>query len=190
MFYHASGVGNIKVLKPRISNHGVPLVYFSTKRENALVYLSNAIEKYCKEQGFVHNGVWSKWGPYGFTKDGILQIEEYYPNALADTYKGVSGYIYSCESIPKCSSTIEIPDAAVSNQPVYTGHCEWIADAFDEIMNAVSKSFIKLVTYEEFARTRMDWLYHVIREEYKDAQQHPEYQFFLKGKFPEIVKEM
>ena len=52
MLYHASGTGGIRVLEPRRSNHGVPLVYFSRKRENVLVYLSNAIEKYCRETGF------------------------------------------------------------------------------------------------------------------------------------------
>ena len=49
MYYHASPIGTIKRLEPRVSNHGVPLVYFSKKRENVLVYLSNAIERYCKE---------------------------------------------------------------------------------------------------------------------------------------------
>lgn len=45
MYYHASPIGTIKRLEPRVSNHGVPLVYFSKKRENVLVYLSNAIER-------------------------------------------------------------------------------------------------------------------------------------------------
>ena len=53
MYYHASQVEGIKQLEPRVSDHHVPLVYFSTKRENTLVYLSNAIEKYCRETGFV-----------------------------------------------------------------------------------------------------------------------------------------
>ena len=80
-WYHATPIKNLTTLEPRISNHGVPLVYLSKKRENVLVYLSNAVEKYCKETGFEHNGKWSKWGPYGFDKNGILQLEEYYPNA-------------------------------------------------------------------------------------------------------------
>lgn len=45
MYYHASQVEGIKQLEPRVSDHHIPLVYFSTKRENTLVYLSNAIEK-------------------------------------------------------------------------------------------------------------------------------------------------
>lgn len=82
-------MNGINILEPRISNHGIPLIYFSVKRENVLVYLSNAIEKYCKETGFGYSGKWHKWGSYGFGKDGIQRIEEYYRNALEDTYKGI-----------------------------------------------------------------------------------------------------
>ena len=66
IYYHASQVDGIFILEPRISNHDVPLIYFSKKRENVLVYLSNAVEKYCKENGFKHEGNYLKWGPYGF----------------------------------------------------------------------------------------------------------------------------
>lgn len=45
MYYHASATGGIQYLKPQISNHKIPLVYFSLKRENALIYLSNAVER-------------------------------------------------------------------------------------------------------------------------------------------------
>ncbi len=50
MFFHASPVSGIQVLEPNISNHGISRVYLSKKRENVLVYLSNAIEKYCSEE--------------------------------------------------------------------------------------------------------------------------------------------
>ena len=53
IYYHASQVGGISILEPRVSNHNIPLIYLSKKRENVLVYLSNAIEKYCKEKGMV-----------------------------------------------------------------------------------------------------------------------------------------
>lgn len=79
MLYHASPTGGLTVLTPHVSNHGHPLVYFSKKRENVLVYLSNAVEKYCRDTGFVHTGQWEKWGPYGFDLDGVQRLEEYYP---------------------------------------------------------------------------------------------------------------
>ena len=47
-FYHGSSVANITALQPHVSNHGESWVYLSSKRENTLVYLSNAIEKFHK----------------------------------------------------------------------------------------------------------------------------------------------
>ncbi len=37
VYFPASPIKGIEILEPRISNHGVPLIYFSTKRENVLV---------------------------------------------------------------------------------------------------------------------------------------------------------
>ena len=104
MYYHASNVANIKELIPSVSMHGTPFVYLTTKRENALVYLSNAVEKYCKEIGLEHSGKYYKWCSYGFTKDGILELQEYWPDAVVDTYAGVSGYIYSAENVTSAES--------------------------------------------------------------------------------------
>ena len=118
MYYHGSNTQGIKILEPRISNHGTPLIYFSEKRENILVYLSNAIEKYCKETNFTHDGIWTKWASYGFTKDGILEIQEYYPNATYETYKGISGYIYSTDNIPDIEKQKDIPYAYHTDKPV------------------------------------------------------------------------
>ena len=87
MYYHASPIEGIIQLEPRVSDHHIPLVYFSTKRENTLVYLSNAVEKYCRETGFVYDGIWKKWGPYGFTKDGIQQLQEYEENTDHPEYR-------------------------------------------------------------------------------------------------------
>ena len=117
MYYHASPIEGITRLEPRVSNHGIPLIYFSKKRENVLVYLNNAIEKYCRDTGFSYDGKWEKWGPYGFDKDGRQRLEEYYPNALISTYKGVSGIIYSVETIVESDFALQIPDAAASSIP-------------------------------------------------------------------------
>ncbi|WP_139165222.1 hypothetical protein [Butyrivibrio sp. INlla16] len=109
------------------------MIYFSRKRENVLVYLSNAIEKYCRETGFDFCGIWQKWGPYGFDKEGRLCLEEYYPNALEETYSGVSGYIYSAYEIEDSGFEIQIPDAASSRSSgiqaflkrKFQGHSVW-----------------------------------------------------------------
>ncbi|SFQ37853.1 hypothetical protein SAMN04487928_13932 [Butyrivibrio proteoclasticus] len=189
MYYHASPVEGIKQLEPRVSDHHIPLVYFSTKRENTLVYLSNAIEKYCKETGFVYDGIWKKWGPYGFPKDGIQQLQEYYPNALEKTYKGVSGYIYSAESITDSGFEIKISNAASSNAPVKVVGTEFVPDAYDAILEAEEKGLIAIMRYEEMPEKMRKWIRRTILQEYEENADHPEYLHFLKGNFSDILGE-
>ncbi len=177
----------IFILEPRISNHDVPLIYFSKKRENVLVYLSNAVEKYCKENGFKHEGNYLKWGPYGFTKDGKLYIEEYYPNALINTYKNVSGYIYKAKNVIDSGFEINIPDAITSKNPVEVYDVEFVDDAYEEILKAEKIGLIKIIRYDEMTDKKKEWLKNIIKEEYKNAIDHPEYRFFLEGIFSSII---
>lgn len=183
MYYHASQVGGIRVLEPRISNHNIPLIYFSLKRENVLVYLSNAIEKYCKETGFVHNGKWHKWATYGFEADGTLRLDEYYPNAIKDTYKGVSGYIYSAENVCVNEDSVNINRAVTTSQPATVTDVEFIEDAYDKIIRTAEKGLIKIRRYEDLNDKMLSWIENTIRNEYNEAENEPDYRYFLKAKF-------
>ena len=184
MYFHASPVKGIKIIEPRISNHGIPLIYFSTKRENVLVYLSNAVEKYCKETGFDYSGKWYKWGPYGFSKDGMQHIDEYYPHALMDTYKGVSGYIYGVETITDSGFQLNIPDAATSSAPTPVKCYEFVPDAYEAIIAAEKEGLITIRRYEDSSKAQLEWNERTIRAEYENAADKPEYRHFLEGKFP------
>ncbi len=188
MYYHASATAGIKVLEPRVSSHGVPLVYFSKKRENVLVYLSNAIEKYCRETGFAYEGKCQSWGPYGFNKDGTLCLQEYYPNALISTYKGASAYIYSAESITDSGFQTHIPDAATSSLPVPVTHVEFVPDAYEAILQAEEEGLITILRYEEMSEKMRAWNQRTIRKEYEAAADHPEYRHFLRGNFRELLE--
>ena len=181
MYYHASPAPGIRVLEPRVSNHNTPLVYFSQKRENVLVYLSNAVEKFCRETGFPHQGNWTKWGPYGF-KNGILQLDEYYPNALEDTYRGVSGYVYHASSIQEAEH-IEIPSAAVSAVPVAVDGVEFVPDACEAILDAERRGLILVRRYEDLPEQMLAWIRKTVREQYDQAGAQPEYRWFLQNKF-------
>ena len=184
MYFHASPIKGIKILEPRISNHGIPLIYFSTKRENVLIYLSNAVEKYCKETGFDYSGKWTKWGPYGFNKEGTQRIEEYYPNALIDTYKGVSGYIYAVETITDSGFQVQIPNAATSSEPTPVKCCEFVPDAYEAIMAAEKEGLITIQRYEDSSKAQLEWIERTLRGEYEDAVDQPDYRHFIEGKFP------
>lgn len=184
MYFHASPTKGIELLLPRISEDRIPLVYFSEKRENVLVYLSNAIEKYCRETGFEHSGKWTKWGPYGFDKDGRQRIEEYYPGALQDAYKGASGYIYTAEVLTEAGFQPKIPYTAVSGGPVrVTGH-QFVPDAFDAILKAEKEGLITILRYEDNSPDKLDLIESTIKKEYEAAVCQPEYRHFLRGKFP------
>ena len=187
MYYHASPVGNIRQLEPRVSNHGIPLIYFSRKRENVLVYLSNAVEKYCRETGFIHNGIWQKWGPYGFNRDGKQRLEEYYPDALEKTYKGVSGFIYSVEHITDSGLDLRIPDAAACSSCAQVSGTEFVPDAYEAILEAERNGLITIMRYGEMPDQMREWNRRTILEEYENAADHPEYRHFLKGNFPDII---
>lgn len=183
MFYHASSIKGIKTLEPKISNHGIPLIYFSAKRENVLVYLSNAVEKFCKETGFNYSGVWHKWASYGFDKDSILTLDEYYPDALIDTYKGVSGYIYSAETINNSGDIINVPYAVTSRENVDVSDCEFIEDAYDEIFKAEENGLIRITRYEQLNDAKLKWIAETMKREYETSVDHPEYRYFIENKF-------
>lgn len=183
MFYHASDTPNIKTLIPHISNHNIPLIYFSIKRENVLVYLSNAVQKHCIEVNFAHKGNYQKWGSYGFNKNGILHLDEYYPNATEDTYKGVSGYIYRVDMMKEINELHDIPYAYTSDKPVMINDCEFIADAYEALLQAEQDGKIILNKYEDNSEEKLEWIRNAIIIEYDKASSHAEYQVFLKAKF-------
>lgn len=182
MLYHASPTAEIKTLHPHTSNHNTPLIYFSEKRENTLVYLSNAVEKYCRETGFKHEGIWEKWATYGF-KDGLLILEEYYPNAAKSTYSGVSGYIYHAEKDGSFEPQTDIPYAFISRNSVKTVGCEYIPDAYEALLSAAEKGQIVIKPYESNSPQKLEWIRETVKKEYEAAENHPEYRYFLKKHF-------
>lgn len=181
MLYHASPVNNIKTLTPRISNHGKPLVYFSSKRENTLVYLSNAVEKCCKENGFLHGGIYTKWGSYGFNGDGILTLDEYYPNATEDTYKGVSGYVYSARENENTLPFGEIPFSFISEKETETIGKEFVPDAYEALLTAAGEGKIIITEYKDNSPAKLQWIEKTVKKEYEEGSE--EYRFFLRNKF-------
>ena len=189
MYYHASKVKGLSVLEPNVSMHEKPLVYLSRKRENVLIYLSNAIEKFCRESGFVYDGVYQKWGPYGFDEDGIIRIEEYYPDALRSSMQGESGYIYSIKEAKLSDFDTGISDVVVSEKTVRVDGCEYVEDAYEAILEAEEKGLLRILRYEDLTDRKKRWITDTIKREYEEAEDHPEYRYFLLHHCPDILKE-
>ena len=184
MYYHATDVKDIKVLEPKGEDG---LVYFSTKRENVLVYLVNAVKKFCRDFGIKFEG--AHWGPYGFTQSGLLQIQEYFPNALEKTYKGESAYIYSAETVNDTGDCNYIKNVATSKEPVKVAAVEFVPDALETILDAEKQGLIAIRRYEEMSENGKAWVERTMIEQYKRATTN-DYKMFLKANFAEILKDI
>ena len=182
MFYHASNIADIKTLIPFSSGHGKRLVYFSTKKENTLVYLSNPVERYCREIGFESTDRCYRFMSYRFTEDNILKILEYWPNALEETYAGVSGYVYTASHIPN-AQIMDIPYVIAGKTPVTIESFEYVPDAFLAIKQAEEEGKIKIVRYQENSAESLDKIKKLVFREYEKAKSIPAYKAFLEAKF-------
>ena len=182
MFYHASNVEGLKVLKPHISNHGKSWVYFSTKRENILVYLSNSVEKHIKDKYNRPLIKYNKWASYGITQDGRVRIEEYYPNATKETFEGVSGYIYSVADINNAQPLKGILDVYVTQDEVKVDDCEYVVDAYAEILKAEKEGKIVIERFEDITDKKREWIVKTISSEYENTD-NEDYKEFLLDKF-------
>ena len=189
MLYHASQTPGIAMLEPRTSNEGVPRIYFSDKRENVLVYLSNAVEKICREDGFVHTGKWQKWATYGFAKDGLLHFSEYYENALADTYAGVQSYIYTVEPSEAVIPFEKIRSCFYAETPQRVASCEIVPDALEALLKAEREGKIVITRFSELSERKLEWIRQTTFDEYRNAADAPDYRYFLKKKYPFLETE-
>lgn len=182
-FYHGSPIADIKVLQPYVSNHGASWVYLTSKRENTLVYLSNAIEKYYKDKQLEHEGRFYKWASYGFNEEGVLVVEEYYPHATEETYKGVDGFIYCADNVEDYRVQPDIPFAAVSSKPIQVTSVEYIPDVYAELLKLEKSGDIIIRRYAENTDAKKAWIEKVVLDAFNKHQDRREYITFLKGKF-------
>lgn len=113
-------------------------------------------------------------------------MEEYYPNAFIETYKGVSGYIYSVETINNSGDNICIPYAATSREAVKVSECEFVEDAYEEIIKAEASELIRVKRFEQMNEDKQKWIANIMKQEYENAIDHPEYRYFIENKFGKI----
>ncbi len=106
---------------------------------------------------------------------------------MINTYKNVSGYIYRAKKVTDSGFEINIPDAITSKKSVEVYDVEYVADAYEEILKAEKNGLIKIIRYDDMTDKKKEWLKNIIKEEYKNAIDHPEYRFFLKGFFSSII---
>ena len=65
---------------------------------------------------------------------------------------------------------------------------EFVPDAYEAILEVERLGLIAVTRYSEMSERMREWNIRTIREEYRNAADHPEYRHFLKGNFGDILE--
>lgn len=177
MLYHGSSVGDLTELIPFVSDHGKPYVYFATNPVVALFYTVKIVDK-------PYN-----WFPYGF-KDGIPVYTEYYPDALADVYKGKRGYIYEFENVDTAEFMTDIDCACVCSAQVKTEKITEIPDVFEKLLEHEKNGDLIVERYENLSGNKIKQINKIIEAEiqrYDLKNNLSEYAEFIKSRFKDLI---
>lgn len=179
IFYHGSSIGGLTWLKPFISEHGKPYIYFAA---NPLVALLYAVKPVPKPFSFY---------PYGFDSNGAIVFSEYYENAFFDIYKGKIGYLYSCNDLPDIENPTQINCAYTCTKPVKPDNVSEIPDLYEYFKNHEEKGIFRIKPYYEISEKEMEFVLselekYVITYKLKDNHKHP-MSIFIKAHFPSIL---
>lgn len=147
-YYHCSPVHGLKVLKPGIpTNFDKPArVYLTTLLPMALMY-----------------GVRNFEYTYGYTKNGQIYYEEYFPNALKILYEGKSASLYICT--PDSAETTRIPNEAVAASEVAVQEEIIISDVYEALLEQERQGMLVIRRYEQLSPRMLAWIRKAEKEE-------------------------
>ena len=140
-YYHCSPTAGLTLLEPRKpeSFEKPARVYLTTLLPMALMYA-------------VRNYEYS----YGYTKEGQIYFEEYYPNALEILYRGKSASLYLCD--PESTETTQIPNEAVSEKAVPIVSETHIPDALEALLEQERLGALVIRRYHELPEEMLNWI--------------------------------
>lgn len=150
-YYHCSPTSGLTVLEPRKPQFSEKpaRVYMTTLLPMALMY-----------------GIRNYEYTYGYTKEGQIYLDEYFPDAL-NLYKTKSASLYLC-SPSSVSSTI-IPNEAVSEEAVPILQEVLIPDVLDALLEQERLGALIIRRYHQLPEHGIRWIRNtqaqIIREE-------------------------
>jgi len=150
-YYHCSPTAGLKTLEPHKpdSFQKPKYVYMTTLLPMALMY-----------------GVRNFEYTYGYTKEGQIYYDEYFPNALEILYKGKSGSLYQCA--PDNVSTTKIPNEVVSEECVTIISEIMISDVYEALLEQERLGTLVIHRYEELSDKMLDWIRRVEADEIRE----------------------
>ena len=150
-YFHCSPTAGIRILEPRSPGFfDKPQgVYMATFLPTVLFY-----------------GVQNFKYAYGYTRDGRLYYEEYFPNALEILYGGKAASLYTCA--PASVFTTKIPYEAVSRDPVPVVSEQRIPDLLAALKEQEKLGNVKLFHYEDLSSAGLSWVHDTILGEIRN----------------------
>ena len=151
VYYHCSPTAGLKVLEPRKpdSFQKPKCVYMTTLLPMALMY-----------------GVRNFEYTYGYTKEGQIYYDEYFPNALEILYKGKRSSLYQCA--PGNVSITKIPNEVVSENRVPVINERIIPDVYEALLEQERLGALIIHRYEELSDKMKDWIRRVEADEIRE----------------------
>lgn len=140
-YYHCSPAAGLTVLQPRKpeSFEKPARVYLTTLLPMALMYA-------------VRNFEYS----YGYTKEGQIHFDEYFPNALEILYRGKSASLYLCD--PQSTELTKIPNEAASEAAVPVISETYIPDACEALLEQERLGTLVIRRYHELSEEMLKWI--------------------------------
>ena len=78
---------------------------------------------------------------------------------------------------------LRIPNAVASSEAVQVVDCEFVRDAYAEILTAEAHGLLTVQRFAQMTQPQRRWLERTLQTEYKNAENHPDYRYFLQKKF-------
>ena len=173
MLYHVSPTPGLKVLRPSVTKYfGKPSqVCLTASLPMALMY------------GIKHFEY-----AYGYTRDGRIYYEEYFPNALEELYRGKAASLYTCSRRTDMERTA-IPNEYVTPNEVPVEEERLIPDVLEALLEQERLGTLKIVRWDELDEGRRRWVVRAeadtIRDEDLLARPGDPYARYLREKYPE-----
>ena len=178
IFYHGSPIGDLKELKPFLSEHGKPYIYFAT---NPIVALLYAVKPVPKPFSFY---------PYGFDGSGKVIYSEYFENAFYNLYSGKKGYLYSCSNLKNIDKPTQINCAYTCEEAVTVDQVTEIPDLYEYFKQQEEKGLFLIKNRSQISDKEMNFILEEIKKDIEkhNLKQNPNHPMseFVQKRFPAV----
>lgn len=140
-YYHGSPVMGLKVLKPGkpVFSEKPEMVYLTTLLPMALLY-----------------GVQNYEYTYGFTREGQIYLDEYFPNALEVLYRGKRASVYVCDPVQVEQG--RIPNEVVSAAQVPVIREMVIPDLYEALLEQEKLGTLVIRRFDTLSPKMLEWI--------------------------------